>query len=200
MWEFIKEILAKHTDAETGKIDIEAVMKAINEESPKHAVPKEQYNKQADQLKQLTEDLKSAQDSTATSEELQQKLDEAVQKAEAAETARLDLEKSTALKDLLTQKGAKDPEYAAYKLGELEYKDGKFTDFDNKFKDFEKSYPDQFKEAEPDDKLKDGFKPLDNGLKGGQPQTTYTMDDIGSMTADEINSNWDAIAASNGGN
>lgn len=53
--EWILKLIKKHT--KDGVLDQEALMKDINKEFPKHAVPKEQYNTLADTKKKLEEDI-----------------------------------------------------------------------------------------------------------------------------------------------
>ena len=52
--EFIRAILEKAV-VKDGKLDVEAAMEQINEEFPKHAVPKEDYN---GKMKEFTPNLK----------------------------------------------------------------------------------------------------------------------------------------------
>lgn len=56
--EWIKKIL-EQAKVEDNKIDIEGVIKSINTEFPKHAVPKEEFNKANEQLKTANETIKS---------------------------------------------------------------------------------------------------------------------------------------------
>ena len=56
--EWIKKIL-EQAKVEENKIDIESVIKSINTEFPKHAVPKEEFNKANEQLKTANETIKS---------------------------------------------------------------------------------------------------------------------------------------------
>lgn len=97
--------------------------------------------------------------------------------------------------DYLRQQGAVDPEYALFKLGELEVKEGKFVDFENKVKSFQESAPTQFTN-EDGDKNPGGYKVIDSKLDGKQGGGTKTFD-LSTMTAEEINANWDAIQEEN---
>ncbi len=53
--EWILKLIEKHT--KDGQLDQEALMKDINKEFPKHAVPKEQYNTLAETKKKLEGDI-----------------------------------------------------------------------------------------------------------------------------------------------
>ena len=55
--DWLKELIEKHT--KDGQLDQEALMKDINKEFPKYAVPKEQYNALAETRKKLEEDLET---------------------------------------------------------------------------------------------------------------------------------------------
>lgn len=53
--DWLKELIEKHT--KDGQLDQEELIKDINKEFPKHAVPKEQYNTLAETKKKLEEDI-----------------------------------------------------------------------------------------------------------------------------------------------
>ena len=42
--EWLQKILSNAVYAADGKLDVKATMKKVNEEAPKHIIPKEQYN------------------------------------------------------------------------------------------------------------------------------------------------------------
>jgi hypothetical protein len=89
--------------------------------------------------------------------------------------------------NVLRDAGAKDIEYATFKLGALELgKDGIVKDLANKVKDLQSALPDYFaKETQdPKDPL-DGFKTLNPDPKEGkqsQPDATQAM--IDAFTSD----------------
>ena len=170
--EWVKQLIAKHTDAE-GKFDAEAFNTEFGQEFAKNAVPKAEFNAKNDALKQAKADLDALQQSTGDVEALKKQITEAQDKAAKAETDYAALVKSTAVKDALTKAGGTDLDYLAYKLGDVE------TDkLDNRIKDLQKDFPTYFpKPDEGDGKPKEepkpgaGFKTLDNGLKGGKTPT-----------------------------
>lgn len=96
------------------------------------------------------------------------------------------------LREELTSKGALDVDYAIFKLGELEYdEDGNIIDLDNKIKDLVETNPTQFKTEDNPGTNGAGYKVRDNGLGGtDNPPKAFNL---ATMTADEINENWDAI-------
>lgn len=61
--EWIKSILEKHRK-EDGTVDLDAANKEIDQEFPKNAVPKDQYNNLSDSLKTAKDTIKSLEDKT----------------------------------------------------------------------------------------------------------------------------------------
>lgn len=148
--EWIKTILAKHVK-EDGTVDLDAANKEIDAEFSKNAVPKEKYNNVSNQLKQANSTLKDLQEKTKDNPDAQKLLQVERDAREKAEKALADMEVSIQAKDALTAAGAKDIEYAMFKLGDLEVdKDGKVKDLENKVKDLQKNMPDYFQSDETD--------------------------------------------------
>lgn len=163
--EWIKTILAKHVK-EDGTVDLDAANKEIDAEFSKNAVPKEKYNNVSNQLKQANSTLKDLQEKTKDNPDAQKLLQVERDAREKAEKALADMEVSIQAKDALTAAGAKDIEYAMFKLGDLEVdKDGKVKDLDNKVKDLQKNMPDYFQAKDDNQDQKNG---QDNPLDGFQ--------------------------------
>lgn len=148
--EWLKEILEKAVITD-GKLDIEAAVKAINAEFPKHAVPKQDYNDKVKELSTASETIKDLKKNNADNAELQQKV-----KDYEAETARLKTEadntrKEYALKDKLKEAGVTDADYIIYKQGGLDKftfdRDGKVIGLDDVLKPMRESSPHLFKNA-----------------------------------------------------
>lgn len=148
--EWLKEILEKAVITD-GKLDVEAAVKAINAEFPKHAVPKQEYNDKVKELSTASETIKDLKKNNADNAELQQKV-----KDYEAETARLKTEadntrKEYALKDKLKEAGVTDADYIIYKQGGLDKftfdKDGKVIGLDDVLKPMRESSPHLFKNA-----------------------------------------------------
>lgn len=146
--EWLKEILEKAVITD-GKLDVEAAVKAINAEFPKHAVPKQDYNDKVKELSTASETIKDLKKNNADNAELQQKV-----KDYEAETARLKTEadntrKEYALKDKLKEAGVTDADYIIYKQGGLDKftfdKDGKVIGLDDVLKPMRESSPHLFK-------------------------------------------------------
>src|SRR5690606_32763080 len=94
--------------------------------------------------------------------------------------------------------GGKDIDYLMFKLGDLELdKDGKVKDLDNKIKSLKEATPSFFESKEatqPADNK--GYQVIDTKLDQGKQATIYSMDQLRTMTPEEINQNWDAVSAS----
>lgn len=203
--EWIKAILAKHTK-EDGTIDVEAANKEIDKEFPQNAVPKDQYNNVSNSLKEANSTIKTLEDKVKDNPDVQKELETYKSKAEKLESENKQLvinhQVSTALRDA----GAKDVEYATFKLGQLELdKDGSVKDLANKVKDLQSTLPDYFAtkddgkdKADPMNK----FKPISPNLSKGDQTKSFTMAEIEKMTPEEINQNWDAVSVTltQGGN
>ncbi len=148
--EWLKEILEKAVITD-GKLDVEAAVKAINAEFPKHAVPKQDYNDKVKELSTASETIEDLKKNNADNAELQQKV-----KDYEMETARLKTEadntrKEYALKDKLKEAGVTDADYIIYKQGGLDKftfdKDGKVIGLDDVLKPMRESSPHLFKNA-----------------------------------------------------
>ena len=148
--EWLKEILEKAVITD-GKLDVEAAVKAINAEFPKHAVPKQDYNDKVKELSTASETIEDLKKNNADNAKLQQKV-----KDYEVETARLKTEadntrKEYALKDKLKEAGVTDADYIIYKQGGLDNltfdKDGKVIGLDDVLKPMRESSPHLFKNA-----------------------------------------------------
>ena len=202
--EWIQQILAKHTK-EDGTIDTVAANKEIKQEFPKHAVPKDQYNNVSESLKEANGTIKTLEGKVQDNPEVQKELDSYKAKAEQLETENKQLVINQQVSNTLRDAGAKDIEYATFKLGSLELdKEGNVKDLESKVKDLQSNSPDHFSTAKDDTKEKnplDGFHSLNPDPKDGKQSKVFTVAEIEKMTPTEINENWDAVSVTlQGGN
>lgn len=172
--EWIKKILEKHRQ-EDGKVDIEAANKEIDKEFPQNAVPKEQYNNVSASLKEANKTIESLNAKTKDDPDIQEELNTYKTKAEQLEQENQQLKIDGQVQNALRAAGAKDVDYAMFKLGTLELnKDGNVKDLDNKVKELQESLPDYFQvedKSEGDDKKDnplDGFKQINPNPGSGQ--------------------------------
>lgn len=126
--EWLKKILEAATITD-GKLDIESVMKQINTEFPKNAVPKETYNGVSEQLKTANATIKDRDkqieklkevDPEKLQEEITRLQGENKAQAKAADEKYQALVKETGLKEALKSAGVKDVDYLIYKHGGVE--------------------------------------------------------------------------------
>jgi hypothetical protein len=185
--EWITTIIKANT-GEDGKVNIAKVEEQLKVEAPKNVVPKDQYNAQAEKLKAATDKATEAEATieqlkkdNGSNEDLQKQI--AVWKAKA-ETADEEIKQITIkaqAETALREAGAKDVEYALFKLGELELDQrGNVKNLSVQVKSLQESTPAIFEtkegegdkaKGEPDGK--GGYKPLDNSLnkgKGGEDE------------------------------
>jgi len=127
------------------------------------------------------------------------KIDEYKTAADAAQAKQSEIEKTYAVKSALTESGAKDVDYAIFKLGGVEKlelnKDGSIKGLENQVKSLKESSPDLFQADKSDADPKAGYKPLDNKLEDGKGTPALSMAEVKNMSTEEINANWDAVQA-----
>ena len=187
-------------------LDDEQVEK-VKEEFPKHAVPKEQYNKKAEkidelqaeldettnQLEQTSEQVNDLNKYAEENQELQEKvkkIQEEKEKFEQEKDQRIaEIQKKTQLeKELLASnvpEDAVDLLVSDFNLDEMELDDdGKLKNVDEHKEKVKKKRPSLFAE----EKIS-GNKPAD----GGSEDKVFTMESIDKMTEEEINANWDKV-------
>lgn len=168
--DWLKELIEKNTA--DGKTDIEAVMNAVKEEFPKHAVVKSVYNEQAQKLKEANSTLDTLKKNNKDNEELQNELKSYKDKVAVLEKEAKDTARKQAIKDALTAAKGTDVDYLMYKLGDVELdSDGNVKDLDNKIKDLQSNFP-TFFEQKTEPKNPDGYQKLGGaGLGQGAPAT-----------------------------
>ena len=69
--EWLQKILSNAVYGADGKLDVEATMKKVNEEAPKHIIPKEQYNGKVKELETANKTIGDLKKNNADNEELQ---------------------------------------------------------------------------------------------------------------------------------
>lgn len=126
--DWLKEILEKATVTE-GKLDTDALMKAISAEFPKHAVPKEDFNAKVKELNTANGTIEELRKENGDNEKLQKKIGDYETEIAGLKKDAADAAKTYALRDQLAKAGVLDPDYLIYKAGGIE----KFTfDKENK--------------------------------------------------------------------
>lgn len=160
--EWLKAILEKAVITD-GKLDVEATMKTINAEFPKHAVPKQDYNDKVKELSTANDTIKDLKKNNADNEDLQQKVKDYEIEVANLKTAAANTKKEYALKDKLKEAGATDADYIIYKHGGLDKfvfdKDGAPIRLEDVLKPMSEASPHLFKAAGG----AGGYKPAGGG-------------------------------------
>ena len=160
--EWLKAILEKAVITD-GKLDVEATMKTINAEFPKHAVPKQDYNDKVKELSTANDTIKDLKKNNADNADLQQKVKDYETEVANLKTAAANTKKEYALKDKLKEAGATDADYIIYKHGGLDKfvfdKDGAPIGLEDVLKPMREESPHLFKAAGG----AGGYKPAGGG-------------------------------------
>lgn len=117
--DWLKEILEKASITD-GKLDVEALMKQVSTEFPKHAVPKSDFNAKVEELKTANTTITNLKKDNGDNEELQKKVSDYEIEIENLKKSANDTTKTYALRDRLSKAGVLDPDYLIYKHGGLE--------------------------------------------------------------------------------
>lgn len=127
--EWLQKILASAVIGTDGKLDVEAAMKAVKAELPKHFVPKEDYNTKVTELKTASDTIKDLKEANADNETLQKTIKEHEETIGNLQAENEKVKKTYALTAALKEEGCTDPDYLIYKHGGVEKfafdKDGK---------------------------------------------------------------------------
>ena len=102
--EWLKAILEKAVITD-GRLDVDATMKTINAEFPKHAVPKQDYNDKVKELSTANDTIKDLKKNNADNADLQQKVKAYETEVSGLKTAAENTRKEYALKDKLKEAG-----------------------------------------------------------------------------------------------
>lgn len=132
-----------------GKLDIEATMKAVNTEFPKHAVPKQDYNDKVKELNTANDTITGLKKDNEGNTELQTKITGYETEIKKLKDAAANTQKEYALKDKLKESGVTDVDYIIYKQGGLDKftfdKDGNPVGIDDALKPMKEASPHLFK-------------------------------------------------------
>lgn len=118
--EWLRKLLESAKKKEDGSIDIEELMKQVNTEFPKNAVPKETFNDINGQLKTANTTIADLKKNNGDNETLQQTIKDHEVTIKKLEDEALNTSKTYALKDKLKELGVTDVDYLIYKHGGLD--------------------------------------------------------------------------------
>ena len=120
--EWLKKLL-ETAEIKDGKLDVDSLLKSINAEFPKHAVPKVDYNTKVAELKTATETIGTLKKENEDNETLQQKIKDYELDIKKLQGENESVKKTYALKEVLQKSGCADPDYLIFKHGGVD----KFT-------------------------------------------------------------------------
>ncbi len=178
---------------EDGKLDINGLMKLINTEFPKNAVPKEKYNEVSNDLKTANKTLDNLRKNHKDVEDLQKEIEGYKTKMSDLEATRAKEQKEFTIKSKLKDLGCTDLDYMLYKLGDIDKLDLE-KDWENKAKELKENNATFFTvEENKGDEPKNNLNVLENKLNEVNNPNSFTMEQLRNMTPEEINKNWDTI-------
>lgn len=164
--EWLRAIVSGIKVGEDGKIDVDATMKLISKEFPKHAVTKTEFDTKVGELKTATTKITELEGKQTSAEELQTKIDALTKEKEILTAEKDNLSKTFALKDALRAANCIDPDYLIFKHGGLEkfeFEEGDKPKIDEVTKQYKASAAHLFGTG----KESTGYKPESGG---GNPQ------------------------------
>ncbi|UUR87733.1 phage scaffolding protein [Clostridium perfringens] len=190
--EWLRKLLEGATITD-GKLDIDGLMKSINTEFPKNAVPKDKYNEVSNDLKTANKTLDTLKKNHKDVEDLQKEIEGYKTKMSDLEATRAKEQKEFTIKSKLKDLGCTDLDYMLYKLGDIDKLDLE-KDWENKAKELKENNATFFPvEENKGDNNKNNLNVLENKLNEVNNPNSFTMEQLRNMTPEEINKNWDTI-------
>ena len=108
--EWLKAILEQATVVD-GTVDVEALIKAVNAEFPKHAVPKSDYNDKVKELNTANQTIADLKKENEGNKDLQTKISNYETEISALKNAAANTKKEYALREQLKEAGVTDADY-----------------------------------------------------------------------------------------
>lgn len=149
--EWLQKILSNAVYAADGKLDVEATMKKVNEEAPKHIIPKEQYNGKVKELETANETIGDLKKNNAGNEELQKTIkthEGTIKQLKADHEKEIKgMKIDAAINKALADNNAKHAELLAGKIDReklIVSDDGTVSGLDEQMKGLKESYKDLF--------------------------------------------------------
>ena len=188
--DWLQKILSNAVYGEDGKLDVDATMKKINEEAPKHIIPKEQYNGKVKELEAANQTITELKKANGDNAELQKTIkahEETIKTLKADHKKELDgLKISAAISAALSREKARYPELMEGKFDRSKITigaDGIVSGVDEQLKAFKETYKDMFEMKTP----VSGRSPKNPDV-GGSGNMTFDnlVKNADTMTAEEV--------------
>ena len=186
--EWLQKILSNAVYGEDGKLDVEATMRKVNEEAPKHIVPKTQYNNKITELETANNTIKDLKKNNVDNEEHQETIkthEATIKKLKTDHVEEMKkLKMDAAISKALTDNKAKHADLLSGKIDRSKLilsEDGTISGLDEQMKGLKESYKDLF---EPEIS---GRKPA-NPDRFGKGTATFEalVNNADTMTAEEV--------------
>ena len=185
--EWLRKLLEGATITD-GKLDIDGLMKSINTEFPKNAVPKDKYNEVSNDLKTANKTLDNLRKNHKDVEDLQKEIEGYKTKMGELEATRAKEQKEFTIKSKLKDLGCTDLDYMLYKLGDIDKLDLE-KDWENKAKELKENNSTFFPvEENKGDEPKNNLNVLENKLNEGA--TGSETETIASAFAGALSGNY----------
>lgn len=193
--DWLQKILSNAVYGEDGKLDVAATMKKVNEEAPKHIIPKEQYNGKVKELEVANTTIKDLKKSNENNPELQTAIKEhekAMKKLKEDHAAEIKgMRIDSAISKLLTENHAKYPELLSGKFERDKLQvteDGQVIGLDEQLKGITETYKDMFGSTVS------GRTPANP--EGRKIENTFEtlVNNADNMTAEEVAAQFEALA------
>lgn len=148
---WLQKILQNAVYNQEGKLDVEATMKKINEEAPKHVIPKEQYNSKVRELDTANDTIKNLKKGNEDNEELQRTIrnhEETIKQLKKDHEREITgIKIDSAINKALAESKAKHPDLLAGKIDREKLQvadDGSITGLNEQMKGLKETYKDLF--------------------------------------------------------
>lgn len=184
--EWLRKLLEGATITD-GKLDIDGLMKVINTEFPKNAVPKDKYNEVSNDLKTANKTLDTLKKEHKDIESLQEEIEGYKTKMADLEATRAKEQKEFTIKSKLKDLGCTDLDYMLYKLGDIDKLDLE-KDWENKAKELKENNATFFPIEETNNDNKNNLNVLENKLNEGA--TGNEAEAIASTFANALSGNY----------
>lgn len=182
--EWLRKLLEGAKKKDDGSIDIDDLMKSINTEFPKNAVPKTTYNEVSDKLKTAETTINDLKKNNTDNETLQKTIKDHENTIKTLEANSSNLKKEYVLKDKLKDLGIKDADYLIYKHGGIDKfnydKEGNVIGLEDAVKPYKESMPHIFTTGKTETK----YDPAGGGeYKGTNPfaKETFNLTEQGKL-------------------
>jgi len=182
--EWLRKLLEGAKKKDDGSIDMDDLMKSINTEFPKNAVPKETYNDVSGKLKTAEKTIENLKTNNTDNDTLQKTIEAHEDTIKTLESNSSNLKKEYVLKDKLKDLGVKDADYLIYKHGGIDKftydKDDNLIGLEDTIKPYKESMAHIFTNGKTETK----YDPAGGGeYKGANPfaKETFNLTEQGKL-------------------